>query len=244
MAGFRAARENGFDTIDIDVVGTADRALLIFHDPYLSRLTTGSGQVHELTAAQIAAQAPYRHECRAPGAAGQLDSFHDALDEFDGMRFNLEVKNDAALDPLIELLATLGDDRLSMFCLSGTEKHCAVLRKRFPAAAHTLTKAGLFRILKRKGWPPGVDCAQLPITIAPFDVNRKPWVRQTLGKLKVGRPFVPLIMDRAVQAAEGADAPVIYWTVNELVDARWAFDRGAVAVLSDRPVELRRELST
>ena len=242
MAGFRKARENGFGTIDIDVVGTADGALLVFHDSYLSRLTMGSGQVHDLTAAEIAAQAPYREECRAPGSSGQLDAFDDALEEFDGMRFNLEVKNDAALDPLIEVLAKLGDDRIGMFCISGTENRCAVLRERFPAAAHTLTKAGLFQILKRKGWPSGVDCAQLPITIAPYDVNRKPWVRATLGKLKIGRPFVPLIMDRAAHAAERAGAPVIYWTVDKLVDARWAFDRGAMAVLSDRPVELRREL--
>lgn len=55
MASFRRAVELGVDAIELDVHLTADDRVVVIHDHFLERTTTGSGLVRERTLAEIEA---------------------------------------------------------------------------------------------------------------------------------------------------------------------------------------------
>ena len=49
LSAFRAALEAGVQMIELDVMLTRDRKVLVIHDPILDRTTNGHGQVHDFT---------------------------------------------------------------------------------------------------------------------------------------------------------------------------------------------------
>jgi glycerophosphoryl diester phosphodiesterase len=53
IAAFRAAAEAGADVIELDVRATSDGIPVILHDADVAATTDGSGQVHDLTLAQV-----------------------------------------------------------------------------------------------------------------------------------------------------------------------------------------------
>ena len=53
LAGARLALENGLDGVDVDGQFSADKQVVIFHDPSLERFTTGTGRVDSKTVQEL-----------------------------------------------------------------------------------------------------------------------------------------------------------------------------------------------
>lgn len=75
LDAFRAARAMGADMVELDVRRTADRHLIVHHDPVIEEI----GRIIDLRADELPAHVP---------------SLADALDACEGMEVNVEIKSD------------------------------------------------------------------------------------------------------------------------------------------------------
>ncbi|MGE5719081.1 MAG: glycerophosphodiester phosphodiesterase family protein, partial [Nocardioidaceae bacterium] len=99
MVAFRHAVELGYTYLETDVHATRDGGLFAFHDAALDRVTEHRGTVADLTATQIG---------RALiGGREQIPTMASLLEEFPQVRFNIDIKSDAAVAPLADLVKTM-----------------------------------------------------------------------------------------------------------------------------------------
>ena len=90
LPAFEAAVRVGADMVELDVRLSADGVAVILHDPDVSRTTSGSGLVHELS---VSALSELRTE-GGPGGSVGIPLLADALRALGGrIGVNLEIKN-------------------------------------------------------------------------------------------------------------------------------------------------------
>ncbi|CAM5671995.1 Glycerophosphodiester phosphodiesterase OS=Streptomyces cyaneofuscatus OX=66883 GN=G3I52_31310 PE=4 SV=1 [Streptomyces cyaneofuscatus] len=95
-AAFRRAATAGYRYFETDVHSTADGRLVAFHDPTLDRVTDATGRISAL---------PWSEVRRARvGGTEPLPLFEELLEEFPEARWNVDVKAEPALEPLLELI--------------------------------------------------------------------------------------------------------------------------------------------
>lgn len=98
MAAFQLAFDQGADGIELDVMLSKDKQLVVIHDDTLDRTTNGSGRVRDLTLAQL-------HALDA-GMGEQIPTLKQVLDAFGGqMLINIELKNYATPFDALPVLA-------------------------------------------------------------------------------------------------------------------------------------------
>lgn len=95
-AAFRRAAAAGYRYFETDVHTTADGVLVAFHDATLDRVTDASGRIRDLPWAAVG-------EARVAGKE-PLPLFADLLDEFPEARWNVDLKTESALLPLLNLI--------------------------------------------------------------------------------------------------------------------------------------------
>jgi glycerophosphoryl diester phosphodiesterase len=109
---FRHAVALGYRYLETDVHVTSDGVLLAFHDEALDRVTDSVGLLAELTAEQVAlARIAELHA---------VPTMAELLEEFPDCCFNIDLKSDAAVTPLVELIDRTGShDRVCVGSFSG-----------------------------------------------------------------------------------------------------------------------------
>lgn len=97
MAAFGHAVSLGYDFIETDVQVTRDGVALAFHDPALDRVTDRAGEIAELTWAEVK---------QAKLANGEAPAkLSDLLAAWPEASFNLDPKNDRAVEPMLAAIA-------------------------------------------------------------------------------------------------------------------------------------------
>src|SRR5699024_9950348 len=97
---FRNAVDLGYRYLETDVHASLDGEVFAFHDDTLLRLTGVHGAINAVPAQTV----------RSVRVAGSepIPLFADLLIEHPRARFNVDVKDDAAVEPTLEVLATSG----------------------------------------------------------------------------------------------------------------------------------------
>jgi glycerophosphoryl diester phosphodiesterase len=106
-AAVRSAIDAGVDVVEIDVSTTADGVLAVIHGPTLQVTTTGRGRISRLSWPVIAAAAIRT----ADGAISDqpVPRLVDLLTEMGTQtRWNIDLKDDHAVTPVIDLIFDLG----------------------------------------------------------------------------------------------------------------------------------------
>src|SRR5262245_45133845 len=104
MAAFTHAVSLGYRYLETDVHATSDGALVAFHDSSLDRVTDRSGKISELRWAEV-------KEARV--GTEPIPLLADLLGTFPDARFNIDMKQDSALEPFVGVLdATKAYDRV------------------------------------------------------------------------------------------------------------------------------------
>jgi glycerophosphoryl diester phosphodiesterase len=101
IPAFELAIEQGADVIECDVRATADRELLILHDPTVDRTTTGSGPLREMTA----------DEARSldAGDGETIPALADVLEVARGrVRVNVDLKEADIVDEAVAIIESAG----------------------------------------------------------------------------------------------------------------------------------------
>jgi glycerophosphoryl diester phosphodiesterase len=214
---FEHAVRLGYAYLETDAHATADGTVVAFHDKTLDRVTDSAGQVAKLTAAQVAA-------ARIAGSE-PIPLLADLLTSWPGHRFNIDVKDEPVIAPLIGVLrATNAWDRVCITSFSGRRLSATrallprpVCMAAPPSAVGAILAGPPAPALAARFARQSVQCAQVPVRVATSQFIRR---------------------------AHAAGLQVHVWTVNEAALMADLLDRGADGIMTDNTETLRDVLIT
>ncbi|MFE1047360.1 glycerophosphodiester phosphodiesterase [Streptomyces olivaceus] len=212
---FRRAVGTGYRYIETDVHATRDGKLVAFHDATLDRVTDGAGRIADLR----------WEEVRHARVAGEepVPLFQELLEALPGVRWNIDVKAEPALRPLLELIGrTNAWDRVCV----GSFSEARVVRAQRLAGARLATSYGIRGVLglRLRSW--GFPAAA-----------RRSAVAAQVPETQSG---VPVVDRRFVQTAHARGLQVHVWTVNDPGRMHRLLDLGVDGIMTDHIDVLRK----
>ncbi|MEU0475407.1 glycerophosphodiester phosphodiesterase [Streptomyces olivaceus] len=212
---FRRAVGTGYRYIETDVHATRDGKLVAFHDATLDRVTDGAGGIADLR----------WEEVRHARVAGEepVPLFQELLEALPGVRWNIDVKAEPALRPLLELIGrTNAWDRVCV----GSFSEARVVRAQRLAGARLATSYGIRGVLglRLRSW--GFPAAA-----------RRSAVAAQVPETQSG---VPVVDRRFVQTAHARGLQVHVWTVNDPGRMHRLLDLGVDGIMTDHIDVLRK----
>jgi len=215
-AAFEQAVDLGYRYLETDVQATADGTLIAFHDRTLDRVTDSSGRIADMPYGAVAAA--------RIGGTEPIPLLEDLLGAWPAARFNIDVKDEPAIQPLVRVLRrTVAWDRVCVTSFSSRRLHafrCCVDRQ----TCTTLSPVGLAAV-RSGAWAggmsgrlarAGVRCAQIPARVA-------------------SPAFLGLLRRAGLQ--------IHVWTVNEPALMRQLLDLDVDGIMTDDTVALRDVLT-
>jgi glycerophosphoryl diester phosphodiesterase len=209
---FEHAVSLGYAYLETDAHATADGTVVAFHDKSLDRVTDSAGAIAELTAAQVAA-------ARIAGTE-PIPLLADLLMTWPGHRFNIDVKDEPVIGPLVEVLrATNAWDRVCITSFSGRRLSATrrllprpVCMATPPAAVGAISAGTPAAVLAERFSRLSIRCAQVPTRVA-------------------SRQFI--------RRAHAAGLQVHVWTVNDPAIMASLLDAGADGIMTDETEVLK-----
>ncbi|MFD5449186.1 glycerophosphodiester phosphodiesterase [Streptomyces sp. NPDC003470] len=211
---FRHAVEAGYRYIETDVHATRDGRLVAFHDATLDRVTDGAGRIAGLPWAEV------RH-ARVAGAE-PVPLFEELLETFPDVRWNIDVKAEPALRPLLDLVRRANAwDRICV----GSFSEARVVRAQRTAGPRLATSYGTLGVLglRLRSW--GVPAAL-----------RRSAVAAQVPEVQSG---IPVVDHRFVRTAHARGLQVHVWTVNDPARMHRLLDLGVDGIMTDHIDTLR-----
>ncbi|MDH6520500.1 glycerophosphoryl diester phosphodiesterase [Streptomyces sp. SAI-135] len=212
---FRRAVEAGYRYLETDVHATADGKLVAFHDTTLDRVTDGAGRIADLPWAEV------RH-ARVAGRE-PVPLFEELLETFPEARWNVDVKDEPALRPLLDLLERTGAwDRICV----GSFSEARVMRAQRLAGPRLATSYGTRGVLnlRLRSW--GVPAALRRSAVA--------------AQVPEAQSGIQVVDHRFVRAAHARGLQVHVWTVNEPDRMHRLLDLGVDGIMTDHIDTLRK----
>lgn len=222
-AAFQHAVTLGYAYLETDARATADQRLVAFHDRTLDRVTDATGPIGELRYADLA-------RVRVAGTE-PIPLIEDLLGSWPDVRFNIDLKDEAGISLLTEVLRRTGAwDRVCVTSFSGTRLRA-------------------FRGLVDRP----VCMAVSPVSVAAvrFTLRTAPqgWqmlrMRARLAQAHARCAQIPGRVATAafIHRAHALGLAVHVWTINDRAEMIRLLDLGADGIMTDQ-VELLREVLT
>lgn len=221
FAAVAAAHALGIEYVESDCHLSADGTVILFHDDDLSRVTGDPRSLSTVADRELEELMSER---------GGLITLEQALTAFPTLRFNLDVKADAAAEPVGRIVAAHAH-RVLVTSFSDRRRRRALAAAR-AAGAHPATAPGRARTIGillavRSGLRPlvrwafsGLDALQVPERQGPIHVVTAPLVR----------------------AAHDNGVEVHVWTVNAADDMKRLLALGVDGLVTDRSDRARQVL--
>ena len=215
-AAFQHAVDLGYTYLETDVHATADGVLMAFHDTTLDRTTDRRGAIADL---------PYSEVARARvGGSEPVPLMEDLLGSWPHARFNIDLKADGAVLPLIGVLRRTGAwDRVCVgsFDQRRLDRARALLPDPVatscgPVDVARLRAASLSPVLRPLA-PRTPVCAQIPLWQGSF----------------------PVLSRDLIRTAHRLGIQVHVWTVNEPEVMDNLLDAGVDGIVTDNTTALR-----
>ncbi|MFF4763247.1 glycerophosphodiester phosphodiesterase [Streptomyces sp. NPDC001292] len=215
VAQFRHAAGLGYRYMETDVHATADGRLVAFHDATLDRVTDGAGRIADL---------PWE-DVRQARVAGRepVPLFAELLETFPEVRWNVDVKAEPALRPLLDLIErTNAWDRVCV----GSFSEARVVRARRLAGPRLATSYGTRGVLalRLRSW--GLPAVPRRSAVA--------------AQVPVSQYGVPVVDRRFVRTAHARRLHVHVWTINEPALMHRLLDLGVDGIMTDHIDTLRK----
>lgn len=218
LAAFALASALGLRYLETDIRMTCDGHLVCFHDDTLERVTSAGGQVRSKSLRELRA-------LRINGIE-PIPTLDEALDAFPEQCFTVDLKDQAAIGPLVRSLRRKGVAQ--RVCIAGAwDGWLGQVRRDVPEVTTALGWRSLTALLScaRTGMRPPKALATAPFAHVP---------------VKLGH--IPIFVERLVAMSHDIGVRVVTWTVDEPVVIRRLLDAGADAIITDRPDVLREVL--
>jgi glycerophosphoryl diester phosphodiesterase len=226
------ALEMGADILEIDVHLSADKHLVVRHDPIIDTTTDGIGRISEMKLAEIVQYDAKFHEIEYPNrvniAGIKIPALTSLFDKIPNARFLIEIKPQDT-EAATRLCDTIRDYQMTEQVLVGSF-HRSVLqhfRNICPEipTSHAQSEIQFFVILSRLRLghlydPPGYSM-QLPMTYK---------------GIKVLSPQI-------LESAQNLNLKVDIWTINDTYIKYKLLNMGVDGIITDRPDQLSAVLN-
>ncbi|MDA3630430.1 glycerophosphodiester phosphodiesterase [Saccharopolyspora oryzae] len=212
LSAFRRAAEEGFRYIETDVHATADGVVVVNHDETLERTTDGRGTIRRLPWSAV--------RTARIGGREPVCSLDAALEELPDTFFNIDVKDDSAVEPVLRTLRE--HNAWDRVCLASFAEH-RLSQLRRAAGPRLLTSTGkrsaglLWLGSKWGGWP-----------LRSLVAGSAAQVPQEFGGLRV-------IDRKFVRQAHRWGIEVHVWTVDDPAEMLRLLEAGVDGLVTDRP---------
>jgi glycerophosphoryl diester phosphodiesterase len=219
LSAFRRAVREGYHYLETDVHATSDGVVVVQHDALLDRTTDGRGAVAGL---------PWRTVRQARiGGREPISRLEDVLEELPSALFNIDVKAESAIEPLVNTLRRTNS--FHRVCVASfSEGRLAKVRKR--AGEALLTSMGVAAIARL--WA----STRLPAAV----FHRARWQRVAQVPMRQGR--LTVVDRRLIAAARQRGIEVHVWTVDDPAQMHELLDLGVDGLMTDRPDVLKKVL--
>lgn len=220
LRAFRRAVSLGFGYIETDIRATSDGVPVVFHDERLNRVTDRVGRIRDLPFAEV--------RKAKIGNAERIHSLAEVMAHFPDVRFNIDIKEDNAVDPVIEFLRQ--GDHLERLCVASfswarlrrvrdefRETVCTALAPQEVAALIGTSRLGRLSLPSPAVLPRGPMCVQVP--------------PRSRG--------LPIVTPALIEVAHERGWPVHVWTVDDPAQMRRLLAVGVDGLITDRPTVLR-----
>jgi glycerophosphoryl diester phosphodiesterase len=234
LPAFALAVAQGATILETDAHLTRDGEIVLSHDPSVDRTTEGSGAVDEYTLAELQRlDAGYRFspdgESSFPhrGQGMRIARLREAFEEFPGIRFNIEIKQNslALIDGTVRLVAEAGREETTLLAAADDDTMVA-LRGRVAQA--------------------GVRCAMGAATgdvvrfVRAAAANEAPPPEPMALQIPPSFGGDPLVTAELVDFAHRHGVQVHVWTINDEEEMHRLLDLGVDGLMSDFPGRLRK----
>ncbi|WP_026198063.1 glycerophosphodiester phosphodiesterase family protein [Sciscionella marina] len=219
FSAFRAAVTEGYRYVETDVHATSDGVVVVAHDERLDRTTDSAGAIAEL---------PFSAVSRAKIAGREpVCTLTALLEELPDTFFNIDVKADAAVEPVLEVLrATKAYDRVCLASFSDER----LRRLRGSGGEKLLTSMGpraVFSLLVNS-WLPG----------NPFGGT----LAGAAAQIPPHRGLLRLVTKQLLRTARRRGIEVHVWTIDGKPEMTELLDLGVDGLVTDAPDVLRTVL--
>ncbi|WP_200261632.1 glycerophosphodiester phosphodiesterase [Streptomyces sp. HSG2] len=212
---FRRAVDAGYHYIETDVHTTRDGRVVAFHDSTLDRVTDGTGRIAELPWAEV-------RRARV-GGVEPVPLFEELLRDFPEVRWNVDVKTEAALAPLLDLVGRA--EAWDRICV-GAFSEARVARAQRLAGPRLATSYGVRGVfgLRLRSW----------------GIPTGPRRRAVAAQVPESRSGLRVVDERFVRAAHAHGTQVHVWTVNDPRRMHRLLDLGVDGIMTDHIDTLRK----
>ncbi|MEI5582365.1 MULTISPECIES: glycerophosphodiester phosphodiesterase family protein [unclassified Agromyces] len=213
LLAFERAVDAGAAYLETDVHLSADGEAVVAHDPTLERVAPGRRErVADLPVAELR---------RVDLGGGQgFATLDEVLHAFPGVRFNIDVKTDAAVHATVEAVRrAAAADRVLLTAFSDARR-----RRLGAMVPGAVTSAGRTSVLRARAASLARNPSLLRRAVAGAQALQVPE--------RVGR--MALLTPALVASAHAAGVEVHVWTVNEEADMRRLLALGIDGIVTDR----------
>ncbi|MCD2442145.1 glycerophosphodiester phosphodiesterase [Agromyces sp. SYSU K20354] len=212
LLAFARAVAVGARYLETDVHASHDGVAVVSHDPSLDRVAGRDVAVGQLTMAELR-----RIDL---GHAQGFASLEEALDAFPESRFNIDLKEDAAVGPTVDAITrTRAASRVLLTSFSDRRRRRAAAQ--LPDVVTSVGGAGVLRF-----------------RLAAWLGSRSAAIRALRGARALQVPeragLVRLVSPRFIETAHRVGVEVHVWTVNEPADMTRLLDLGVDGLVTDR----------
>ncbi|MGK5678357.1 glycerophosphodiester phosphodiesterase [Actinoplanes sp. URMC 104] len=212
---FERAVKLGYRYVETDVHATTDGVPVVFHDATLDRVTAHAGRISSLTWADL-------QSVRVSGAA-LVPRLDDVLTSWPEIRFNVDMKSDAAVSPTVRTIRHTGAaDRVLLASFSDRR----LARARSLAGPTVATSLGVRSVARLRV----ASLIGLPLRLPPSAAAAQVPPRQ-------GR--FPVVDRRFVACAHRLGLQVHVWTIDDPAEMERLLDLGVDGIMTDRLPVLR-----
>ncbi|GAA0911360.1 glycerophosphodiester phosphodiesterase [Streptomyces thermoalcalitolerans] len=215
VAQFRRAAGLGYRYMETDVHATADGRLVAFHDATLDRVTDGTGRIADLPWQDV-------RQARVAGLE-PVPLFEELLETFPEVRWNVDVKAESALLPLLDLIERA--NAWERVCVGSFSEARAARAQRLagPRLATSYGTRGVLG-LRLRSWG-------LPAVLRRSAVA---------AQVPVSHSGIPVVDPLFVRAAHARGLQVHVWTVNDPAQMHRLLDLGVDGIMTDHIGTLRK----
>jgi glycerophosphoryl diester phosphodiesterase len=247
----------GYGYLETDLQATADGVLIAFHDRTLHRVTGRPGRIARISHRELSGA--------LIGGTEPIPLLEDLLAAWPDVRFNIDLKDSPAVQPLAEVLRrTAAWDRVCVVsfsasrlraarrvferqvCMAASPIGAAVVRFGGPREVREPHRVGPGRARARWAEPGQAGPAaspDAPVTPAPVGPERRPYatLAERLARTGVRCAQVPATVatEAFVSRAHALGLQVHAWTINDTATMRSLLDIGVDGIMTDETVALR-----
>jgi glycerophosphoryl diester phosphodiesterase len=216
LSAFRRAVAEGYHYVETDVHATSDDVVVVQHDAVLDRTTDRCGAVARL---------PWRVVRTAKiGGREPVSRLEDVLEELPEALFNIDVKAERAIGPLVRVLRRT--NAFGRVCVASFSE-ARLERVRRSAGEGLLTSMGTRAIARL--WAAG----RLPRFVSARRGH------QRIAQVPARQGRLTVVDKRLIAAARRHGIEVHVWTIDDPDQMHELIDLGVDGLMTDRPGVLR-----